>query len=179
MLPMSVRRQVREQWRVGSDCVTSRHMRHELSNFRCWRCLRRAGSLPHGRFRRTRSHPPTPSMNAGGLTSREARLRLARFGANAMPDTSAASVARGAGQILGAGALDAGGRVVLELALGKYVEAAVIAGLLLFNAIIGLVQEGRAQHTLAALNSRLAMTASVRRDGAWTTFPPRNSSPGT
>ena len=31
--------------------------------------------------------------------------------------------------------------VVLELALGKYVEAAVIAGLLLFNAVIGLVQE--------------------------------------
>ena len=38
--------------------------------------------------------------------------------------------------------------VVLELALGKYVEAAVIAGLLLFNAVVGLVQEGRAQHTL-------------------------------
>ena len=35
--------------------------------------------------------------------------------------------------------------VVLELALGKYVEAAVIAGLLLFNAVVGLVQEGRAQ----------------------------------
>ena len=68
--------------------------------------------------------------------------------------------------------------VVLELVLGKYVEAAVIAGLLLFNAVIGLVQEGRAQHTLAALKSRLALTASVRRDGAWTTLPAADLVPG-
>ena len=68
--------------------------------------------------------------------------------------------------------------VVLELTLGKYVEAAVIAGLLLFNASIGLVQEGRAPQTLKALKSRLAMTASVRRDGAWTTLPATDLVPG-
>ena len=57
--------------------------------------------------------------------------------------------------------------VVLELALGKYVEAAIIAALLVFNAALGLFQESRAQATLAALKSRLALIASVRRDGAW------------
>ena len=57
--------------------------------------------------------------------------------------------------------------VVLELALGKYVEAAIIAVLLVFNAALGLFQESRAQATLAALKSRLALIASVRRDGAW------------
>jgi hypothetical protein len=31
--------------------------------------------------------------------------------------------------------------VVLELALGKYAEAAVNAGLLLFNAVVGLVRK--------------------------------------
>jgi H+-transporting ATPase len=50
--------------------------------------------------------------------------------------------------------------------LGKYVEAAIIAVLLVFNAALGLFQESRAQATLAALKSRLAMHASVERDGA-------------
>jgi len=54
--------------------------------------------------------------------------------------------------------------IVLELALGKYVEALIITGLLVFNAALGFFQEGRAQATLAALKSRLALNASVRRD---------------
>ncbi len=68
--------------------------------------------------------------------------------------------------------------VVLELALGKYVEAAVIAGLLVFNAVIGLIQEGRAQQTLKALQAHLAMTASVHRDGTWTNLPAADLVPG-
>jgi threonine dehydrogenase-like Zn-dependent dehydrogenase len=59
--------------------------------------------------------------------------------------------------------------VVLELALGKYVEGGIIAALLVFNAALGLLQESRAQATLAALKSRLALNAAVRRDGAWKT----------
>ena len=68
--------------------------------------------------------------------------------------------------------------IVLELALGKYVEAAIIAGLLVFNAALGLFQESRAQATLAALKSRLALNASVRRDGAWKTIPAVQLVPG-
>jgi H+-transporting ATPase len=61
--------------------------------------------------------------------------------------------------------------IVLEIVLGKYVEAGIIAGLLAFNAALGFFQEGRAQATLAALKSRLALNASVKRDNAWTTVP--------
>lgn len=61
--------------------------------------------------------------------------------------------------------------IVLQCALGKFVEAGIIAGLLVFNAALGLFQESRAQATLAALKSRLALTASVRRDGTWLTIP--------
>jgi H+-transporting ATPase len=43
--------------------------------------------------------------------------------------------------------------------------------LLLFNAGLGLFQEGQAQATVDALKSRLALIASVRRDGKWTTVP--------
>jgi len=61
--------------------------------------------------------------------------------------------------------------IVLELALHKYFEAAIIAGLLIFNAGLAYFQEGHAQATLAALKSRLALNASVRRDGKWKTVP--------
>jgi H+-transporting ATPase len=61
--------------------------------------------------------------------------------------------------------------VVLEVVLHKYFEAAVIAALLLFNAALAYFQESRAQATPAALKSRLALNASVQRDGEWRTVP--------
>ena len=48
----------------------------------------------------------------------------------------------------------------------------------MFNAALGLFQESRAQATLAALKSRLALNASVRRDGAWKTVPAAELVPG-
>ena len=67
---------------------------------------------------------------------------------------------------------------MLELVLGKYVEAGIIAVLLLFNATLGFFQEGHAQATLAALKKRLALTASVRRDGEWKNLPAADLVPG-
>jgi H+-transporting ATPase len=61
--------------------------------------------------------------------------------------------------------------IALELVLGKYVEAAIIVVLLTFNAVLGFFQESRAQATLAALKSRLALSASVQRDRVWKTVP--------
>ena len=61
--------------------------------------------------------------------------------------------------------------IVLQVVLHKYAEAAVIAGLLVFNAALAYFQEGRAQATLKALKSRLALNASVERDGVWKTVP--------
>ena len=60
--------------------------------------------------------------------------------------------------------------VLLQLALGEYVEASAVGFLLVFNAALGFFQEGRAQATLEALKSRLAVTASARRDGVWKTL---------
>ena len=68
--------------------------------------------------------------------------------------------------------------IILQKVLHEYVEAAVIAGLLVSNAVLGFFQEGRAQATLAALKSRLALTASVRRDGVWKIIPATELVPG-
>jgi H+-transporting ATPase len=68
--------------------------------------------------------------------------------------------------------------IVLEVVLGKYMEASIIAVLLSFNAALGFFQEGRAQATLAALKSRLALNAAVKRDNVWATVPAAGLVPG-
>ncbi len=113
-----------------------------------------------------------------GLTSDEARYRLEKFGPNATPDTTLHPLAMALEKFWAPVPWMLEAAIVLELVLGKYVEAAIIALLLVFNAALGLLQESRAQATLAALKSRLALSASVRRDGAWQTVPATELVPG-
>ncbi len=68
--------------------------------------------------------------------------------------------------------------IVLELALGKFLEAAVIALLLVFNALLSLFQESRARSALALLQKRLAIQARVLRDGEWGLIPAEKLVPG-
>src|ERR1700691_1878778 len=113
-----------------------------------------------------------------GLTSEDARRRLKTLGPNSMPDTSAHPLRMAVEKFWAPVPWMLEAAIVLELVLDKYVEAAIIALLLVFNAALGLFQESRAQATLAALKSRLALTASVKRDGAWKIVPATELAPG-
>ena len=106
-----------------------------------------------------------------GLTSHDARTRLAKSGPNTMPDVSVHPFRMALEKFWTPVAWMLEAAVVLQLVMGAYIEAGIIAALLVFNAALGLFQEGRAQATLAALKSRLALTATVRRDGKWTAVP--------
>jgi len=129
-------------------------------------------------------HPITPQASvqdaplSTGLTSDEARRRLEKFGPNAVPDTSLHPLRRALTKFWAPVPWMLEAAIVLEIALGKYVEAAIIAALLAFNAILGFFQEGRAQATLAALKARLALNAAVRRDNVWVTVPATELVPG-
>ncbi len=68
--------------------------------------------------------------------------------------------------------------IVLQLWVSQFIEAAVIAALLLFNATLGFIQESRAGAVLAALKKRLAPTALVQRDGEWIRLPAAELVPG-
>ena len=113
-----------------------------------------------------------------GLTSGEARRLLEKCGPNTMQDTSVRPLRITLEKFWAPVPWMLEAAIMLELVLGKFVEAAIIAGLLVFNAALGLFQESRAQATLAALKSRLALNASVRRDGAWKTVPAAELVPG-
>jgi H+-transporting ATPase len=114
---------------------------------------------------------PAHDIASIGLTSDEARARLEKDGPNAMPDTSAHPMRNALAKFWAPVPWLLEASIVLEIALHKYYEAAVIAALLVFNAALAYFQESRAQATLAALKSRLALNASVQRDGAWKTVP--------
>ena len=113
-----------------------------------------------------------------GLTSDEARRRLEKFGPNAVPDTAMHPLRRALAKFWAPVPWMLEAAIVLEIVLGKYVEAAIIGLLLVFNAVLGFFQEGRAQATLAALKSRLALNASVHRDNVWATVPATELVPG-
>jgi H+-transporting ATPase len=108
---------------------------------------------------------------AAGLTGAEAQTRLKNSGPNSMPDASLHPLRMAFGKFWAPVPWMLEGAIGLELILGKYVEATIIALLLVFNALLGFFQESRAQATLAALKSRLALNASVRRDNVWKTVP--------
>src|SRR5580658_3381219 len=113
--------------------------------------------------------PPKRVPLPTGLTNDEARSRLEKSGPNAMPDTALDPLRRALAKFWAPVPWMLEAAIVLEIVLGKYVEAGIIAALLAFNAALGFIQEGRAQATLAALKSRLALNASVKRDNAWST----------
>jgi H+-transporting ATPase len=132
-----------------------------------------AASVPRGK-----SAPVATDDAPGGLSCDEAHRRLAKFGPNAIPDTTMHPLRRALDKFWAPVPWMLEAAIALQIVLGDYSEAAIIASLLIFNAAIGLFQEGRAQATLAALKSRLALTATVRRDGAWNTVPATGLVPG-
>jgi H+-transporting ATPase len=114
---------------------------------------------------------PVRNIASNGLTSAEAHSRLQKEGPNAMPDVSAHPLRNALANFWAPVPWLLEASIVLEVVLHKYFEAAIIASLLVFNAALAYFQEGRAQATLKALNSRLALNASVERDGVWKTVP--------
>jgi magnesium-transporting ATPase (P-type) len=113
-----------------------------------------------------------------GLTSDEASHRLEKFGPNAVPDTAMHPLRRALTKFWAPVPWMLEAAIVLEVVLGKYVEAGIIAILLALNAVLGFFQEGRAQATLAVLKSRLALNVSVRRDNVWASVPATELVPG-
>ena len=106
-----------------------------------------------------------------GLSEREARRRLDQHGPNTTSDVEPPVWRILLGKFIAPVPCLLEAAIILQLILGEYIEASVIAALLVFNAVLGFFQEGRARATLDALKSRLALNASVLRDGRWKTVP--------
>ncbi|MBC7597057.1 MAG: HAD-IC family P-type ATPase [Kineosporiaceae bacterium] len=56
---------------------------------------------------------------------------------------------------------------VLKSIFGDWIDAAVILAVAVINAVIGFLQEGRAEKALDGIRRMLSLHAHVRRDGVW------------
>ena len=68
--------------------------------------------------------------------------------------------------------------ILLSWYLHKELDAYIVAGLLVFNAIIGFAQEQNAANAVEALKKKLQINAKVLRDGRWKTVMARDLVPG-
>jgi Ca2+-transporting ATPase len=103
---------------------------------------------------------------ARGLVAAEAARRLAEEGPNRLAGKPAKPAwRRFLDQFRSLLVIILLGAAVVAGAIGDLVDAVVIACVVLLNAMLGFVQEHRAEAALTALKSMLAPTARVRRDG--------------
>ena len=122
--------------------------------------------------------PDITGNNGRGLTSAEARARLKQFGPNAVIEEKTHPFKEFINRFWAPIPWLLEATIIIQLFLGENVEAAVIGGLLILNAVLSFLQEGRAQKALALLRQQLRVQARVRRDGAWTTLPAEDLVPG-
>lgn len=113
-----------------------------------------------------------------GLSSKEAARRLSEAGPNAVLEPQISLAAKAARRFWEPVPWMLEAAIALQLTIGEYTEAIIIAALLAFNVVLGLFQEERAGAALAALKSKLALRASVKRDGKWIEIPAGELVPG-
>jgi len=115
---------------------------------------------------------------AKGLSTQEAAERLKKFGPNAIPEQKPHPIRAFLMKFWAPVPWMLEITFVLEMALRKPVEAIIIALLLIGNAVLGFVEEGRAQAALEILRHRLEINARVMRDGTWRGVPAHDLVPG-
>ena len=62
--------------------------------------------------------------------------------------------------------------------LGHWIDTGVILGVVVINAIIGFIQEGKAEEALEGIRKMLSVHAQARRDGEWTQIEADGLVPG-
>jgi len=115
----------------------------------------------------------------GGLGAAEAAERLATYGPNRLPEARPRSAwARFLGQFANVLIYVLLGSAVVAALLGEVTDALVILAVVIANAVIGFVQEGRAERALDAIRNMITPAASVIRDGRRLTVAAETLVPG-
>ena len=101
-----------------------------------------------------------------GLSREEAEARLRQYGPNRLPEgRRVGPVLRFLRQFHNLLLYLMLGAALVTAVLGHWVDTGVIIGAVLINAIIGFIQEGKAENALAGIRQLLSSRATVIRDG--------------
>ncbi|HEX6120752.1 MAG TPA: HAD-IC family P-type ATPase, partial [Dongiaceae bacterium] len=110
-----------------------------------------------------------------GLSDSEAAARLAKYGSNELPQAAGrGALRRFMAQFHNVLIYLLLVAAAVALVLGHVVDAGVIVAVVAVNAVVGFVQEGRAEKALAAMRSLIAPEALVVRDGHRRKVPVRD-----
>ena len=114
-----------------------------------------------------------------GLSAIEAERRLHQHGPNSIPTgTRRHPVLRFLGHFNNALIYFLLAGAAAAAALGHFIDTGVILAVVLVNAVVGFLQEGKAEDALAAIRDMIAPKASVLRDGKRISVPQANLVPG-
>jgi Ca2+-transporting ATPase len=114
-----------------------------------------------------------------GLTQTEAGRRLGEYGPNELPQAPPASPLKLLlEQFSSLIVWVLIGAAIVSGLLQEWVDAAAIVAIVILNAILGFVQEFRAERSLEALKQMVVVTARVIRDGALVELPAGELVPG-
>ena len=114
-----------------------------------------------------------------GLSAAEAQARLAQYGPNQLQERPHPSFWHMLlGQFSNFLVLILIAASLVSLFLGEYLDAGAIMAIVILNAVLGLVQESKAEEALAALQKLAAPDAHVVRDGHLITVPAQELVPG-
>jgi len=116
---------------------------------------------------------------ARGIAAAEAARRLAEHGHNELVEKPRPGfLAMLLGQFKDFLILILIAAAVISIVLGEYVDAGAIILIVILNAVVGVIQESKAEEALAALKKMAAPEARVVRDGVTLTVPARELVPG-
>ena len=114
-----------------------------------------------------------------GLTQAEAENRLIEYGKNILPQAPKPNfIIQFLHQFHNILIYVLLGAAVITGALGHWIDTGIILAVVLTNAIIGYIQEGRAEKAMDAIRHMLAPVASVIRDGERQVIPSEALVPG-
>ena len=122
--------------------------------------------------------PLQPTDHQQGLSAALARQRLEQAGPNAIADKVVPRWRQLLAKFWAPVPWMLELVIVLQLLLGRRMEALVIGALLVFNAVVAFAQEQRAKDALTLLRKRLHVNARVLRDGQWSLIPAEQVVPG-
>ncbi len=118
-------------------------------------------------------------VGESGLTDAQVAERLAEYGPNELLDRGAKPpLAILWEQVTSVMVLILIAAAVLSLFLGKYLEAGAILAIVVLFAVLGFIQEYRAERAIAALKKLAVPDVRVRRNGAVVQTPARDLAPG-
>lgn len=110
--------------------------------------------------------------NPSGLSAAEAADRLARDGENALKEKDPPTrLQTFLAQLKDPMIYILLGAAAISVFLKEYSDAVIILCVVLLNAVVGMVQEGKAQRALEALKQMSSPTATVRRNGIVSEIP--------